>query len=114
MDNTQYQKLAAEFIEMWQKQLGNVVTDQRFVEQMFAGLQQMANYANPGSYERPVSTATDDVDERLGELDFRLRMAEERIGKLESELQSKAGAKRAATGRKPASKKKVSKPAKRS
>ena len=84
MDKKQYQQLAGEFIDMWQKQLETVITDKQFVEQMFAGLQQMTNYATPDSHEQAAPTPPDAISEQLSQLDFRLRMVEQRLEKLES------------------------------
>ena len=89
MDKKQYQQLAGEFIDMWQKQLETVVTDKQFVEQMFQNLQHMANYATPSNHEQAAPTSPDAVSEQLSELDFRLRMVEERLRKLESQPPAK-------------------------
>ena len=89
MKQQDYQQLASEFIDLWQKQLGQMVTDKQFIESMFQGLQQMANVANPNSHEHATTSSPDDVAEQLSQLDFRLRMVEGRLQKLESKHRAK-------------------------
>lgn len=94
MDNKQYQQLADRFIEMWQDQLKSMISDKQVIDSMLAGLQQAFEYITPDDYEKPKPTspksqpadhAEPHLYERIGELEFRLRMAEQRIATLESE-----------------------------
>ncbi len=93
MNNDQYQHLANQFIEMWQQQMHQVLTDKDFVQTMLSGLQQFTNFATQTGHDtnathttRPTHSADApaDLSQLLSQLDYRLRMAEARISQLET------------------------------
>jgi hypothetical protein len=121
MTNDQYQQLANQFIEMWQQQMHQVLTDKDFVQTMLSGLQQFTNFATPNVHDqratnatRPAHTADASADlvQLLGKLDYRLRMVEARITQLEAKPEHGSRTKTATKRSRKASTSTVRKPAK--
>ena len=90
MQNTPYQHMAKEFLDLWQKQVSAVVSDKQFIQSM---LEMFQNIQKPGSNERACNpdtanpaNAPDANHGMLAELAFRLAMCEKRIATLEQEL----------------------------
>lgn len=108
MNKDQYQQLASQFIEMWQQQMQSVLTDKDFVQSMLSSLQHMAQFATPQAYDisnatkqsapSGASSAPADLTQLLSQLDYRLRMVESRLNKLEGGQKGKGSVKRASTG----------------
>lgn len=123
MNKEQYQQLANQFIEMWQQQMQSVLTDKDFIQSMLSGLQHMANVATPQAYDVSkyntraatpgAAAAPDDVAQLLGQLDYRLRMVEARLSKLEASGSRKTRAKPTARAGGKSGDKPIRKPAKR-
>ena len=109
MENTAYQKLAKEFMDLWQKQLSAVMSDKQFIQAMLGMFQSMQA---PGFQENAARSAAaadaapaDDANHGLlAELAFRLAMCEKRLAALE-ERQKPAGKPKAGTGARRGSKK---------
>jgi len=95
MTNPEYQRLAREFLDMWQKQMGSVVRDKQFIEAM---LQMTKTWQNPyGNTAKPsaadASHPANARDRDMAQLAFRIGMCEQRLSALE------AGAKKPAARR---------------
>lgn len=86
--DTPYQKLAKDFMDLWQKQVASVVSDKQFIHAMLEMFQSMQA---PGTYGTAKPTASNpahaaDADHGLlAELAFRLAMCEQRLAALEQQ-----------------------------
>jgi hypothetical protein len=98
MTNPDYQRLARDFMDMWQKQMGSVVRDKQFIEAM---LGMTKNWQNPyaGAKTTRNSDPADAADAGAGDmaqLAFRIGMCEQRLSALEGAGKPKSGGKRKA------------------
>jgi hypothetical protein len=102
MTNPDYQRLAREFMDMWQKQMGSVVRDKQFIEAMLDMTKNWQNpYAGAKTTRNTNTAAADDAgDGDLAQLAFRIGMCEQRLAALESG-QRKAKPGGAKRGKKP-------------
>ncbi|MBV8938953.1 MAG: hypothetical protein JO089_03840 [Alphaproteobacteria bacterium] len=88
MTQTSYRQLAQQYMELWQKQMSAVLTDREFIQSMLE-MMQAASSGGSRAHDagrRPSAHAADSpgaANERLEQLDYRLRMLEQRIGALE-------------------------------
>jgi len=82
-----YQDMAREFLDVWQKQITSVVGDKQFIQaflEMFQNMQkQNQNYAANAANPSHSSTASNAGGDMLAQLAFRLAMCEKRLAALE-------------------------------
>ena len=84
--DTPYQKLAKDFMDLWQKQVSTVISDKQFIHAMLEMFQSMQA---PGTYGTAKPSASDPAHAAhadhgmLAELAFRLTMCEQRLSALE-------------------------------
>jgi hypothetical protein len=98
MTNPDYQRLARDFMDMWQKQMGSVVRDKQFIQAM---LDMTKNWQNPyASAQKPAYPHAADADDAklgdLAQLAFRIGMCEQRLLALEAAAKPKSAGKRKA------------------
>jgi hypothetical protein len=86
MTNEHYQKLARDFLDMWQNQVGSVVRDKQFIEamlQMTKNWQSAYGQSENTTASRPAHAA-DAGHGDLAQLAFRIGMCEHRLAALEA------------------------------
>ena len=99
MTEKKYQEAAAEFLDLWQKQISTLMVDKKFI-QVFLDMFQNAQNKTNTNYEKSTAsnsaTTPDARDDLLAQLAFRLASCEKRIAALEAEKLAKPRAKRTA------------------
>lgn len=113
-NNKNYQFMAKQFMDLWQQQMQAFLQDGEFVNTMLASLQQMANYGNISPNESAQSSAnathaSDALGQRTAEFDYRLRMVEERLARIESARKPEKSAAKPTGSRRAGSKAKIRK-----
>jgi hypothetical protein len=118
MASAPYQQLARQFIDLWQKQLSTVMHDADFLQGMMDALQSMTPGVAGHDGNQPAAAAhaaasADAGADRMAQLDYRLRMCEQRLSELEVRLAEKPAPKRPGARRGGRTKKAPARPAKR-
>src|SRR5690606_10450740 len=92
MTDNPYHPMARQFVEMWQKQLSDMLVDPQFVAAAIDMMHQTGGFphASPSAPHAPLSP--DAANALVGQLERRLASAEGRIAELEREM---AGLRRA-------------------
>jgi len=97
MTEKKYQEAAAEFLDLWQKQISALMVDKKFI-QVFLDMFQNAQNKTNTNYEKSTasnpSTTPDARDDLLAQLTFRLASCEKRIAALEAEKLAKPRARK--------------------
>lgn len=90
--DTPYQPMAKHFIDMWQKQLSDMLVDERFVAHIIDMMHQSGGFPHAGQASSPAASAAhaalspDAANALVGQLERRLASAEGRIAELEREM----------------------------
>lgn len=87
MTDNPYQHMAKQFVDMWQKQLSDMLVDENFVASMVDMMHQSGGFPNANAApfaNAPVSP--DAANPAVGQLERRLASAEGRIAELEREM----------------------------
>ena len=84
MQNSPYQQMAKEFMDLWQKQISSVISDKQFLQAMLELFQSAQNKGNdrPSSASNPANATAADHGV-VAELAFRVAMCEKRLATLE-------------------------------
>ena len=99
MQNTPYQHLAKEFMDLWQKQVATVISDKQFIHAMLELFQsiQTPGHDKPNAAPAHPAHAADAEPGLLAEFAFRLAMCEKRLAALEQQHKKPASKSGAAT-----------------
>src|SRR5271170_4330842 len=99
MQNTAYQNLAKEFMDLWQKQVASVISDKQFIHAMLELFQsiQKPGHDQPTAAAAHPAHAADAEPGLLAEFAFRLGMCEKRLATLEQQCKKPEGKRRAKT-----------------
>ncbi len=84
MTANQYQDMAREFLDLWQKQVTSVMGDKQFIHAMLEMLKNLQAKTNDKSAASHTSDAPAPEHGLLAELTFRVAMCEKRLAALES------------------------------
>ncbi|MDX1975155.1 MAG: hypothetical protein SFT92_05715 [Rickettsiales bacterium] len=104
MGPTNYQQIAREFLDLWQKQVASTMNDKQFIQSMLEliqGFQHTGNHAKTATAASHTADAPGHEPGVLAELTFRLAMCERRLAELEKQSKKSPakGAKRSAPSR---------------
>jgi TolA-binding protein len=89
MTDTPYQHMAKQFVDMWQKQLSDMLVDENFVANLIDMMHQQGvqPHAQPASSSPANSAVSPDATNAVvGQLERRIASAEGRIAELEREM----------------------------
>src|SRR3954468_14706635 len=89
MQNSAYQQLAKDFMDLWQKQVSSVISDKQFIHamlEMFQTMQMPGHDGKPTTAKPSNAAPAPDADHGLlAELAFRLAVCEKRLTALEQQ-----------------------------
>ncbi|MCH2547269.1 MAG: hypothetical protein MK052_06650 [Alphaproteobacteria bacterium] len=91
MTDNSYQLMAKQFVDMWQKQLADMLVDENFVANVVDTMHQTGGFPNDPSHHTNAASAhstvsSDAANAALAQLERRLASAEGRIAELEREM----------------------------
>jgi len=92
-DEKDIQKMAKEFLDIWQKQLNSMIRDPESMAQMFGSLiKTQQDFLSRGKYadKSAESTISEPGNEQFSELQRGLHACEERIAALERKTEGKS------------------------
>lgn len=99
MSTPDYTTLARQFMDMWQQQMHQAMTEPGFVNAMMDGMngaKKKDSREQAATQDRQPAPASESSDEQLDELTRRIRTLEKRVAELERERAQNAAAKPAA------------------
>lgn len=92
MTDNPYQLMAKQFVDMWQKQLSDMLVDENFVANVIDMMHQSGGFPHAGQASQHAASAAntalspDAANALVGQLERRLASAEGRIAELEREM----------------------------